>query len=134
VPLSPSDLTVLRRREVRARLSNSSWAVDVRRLLSGSACQRSSPGIRLDWVSSDSRRRVALAVDAVDEIVNLPHAVLQPLPLVPRRVLSLCDGVLRDADGTYRISVRLDATWPMNEYPARRLWAEALVIFAKDAV
>jgi len=108
--------------------------VDVRRLLSGSEFQRSSPGIRLDWVSSDSRRRVALAVDAVDEIVNLPHAVLQPLPLVPRRVLSLCDGVLRDADGTYRISVRLDATWPMTEYPDRRLWAEALMIFAKDAV
>ena len=83
--------------------------------------------IRLEWVSTDSERRVALIVDAVDEIVNSPHGQLERLPLLPKRLLQLCDGVFHNSDGTYRMSVKLDVQWPMESVSEKRLWLGSLV-------
>ncbi len=85
------------------------------------------PRIQLDWVSTDTERRAALIVDAVDEIVSSQLQHLERVPFLPSRLLPLCDGVLRDADSTYRISIRLDVEWPMASFADRRLWREALV-------
>jgi hypothetical protein len=85
------------------------------------------PRIQLDWVSTDYQRRAALIVDAVDEIVASRLQHLERVPFLPSRLLPLCDGVLRDADSTYRISIRLDVEWPMARFADRRLWREALV-------
>jgi hypothetical protein len=85
------------------------------------------PRIQLDWVSSDSLRRAALLVDAVDEIVASHLHHLERVPFLPSRLLPLCDGVLRDADSTCRLSVRFDVAWPMTGFADRRLWREALV-------
>jgi hypothetical protein len=82
--------------------------------------------IQLLWVSSDAERRAALIVDSVDEIVNSHIQEIEPVPFMPQRVRSLCDGVLRDPDATYRLSVRLDAAWPVA-FSDRRLWLQALV-------
>ena len=86
-------------------------AVDMRTLL-GEAGARSGAAIKLEWVSTDQEHRAALLVDAVEEIVSSSHGHLAPLPHAPRRVKSLCDGVLLAPDGTFRLSVRLDALWP----------------------
>ena len=83
--------------------------------------------IQLDWVSSDSLRRAALIVDAVDEIVASHLQHLERVAFLPSRLLPLCDGVLRDADSTCRLSVRLDVEWPMAGFCDRRRWREALV-------
>jgi len=108
-------------------------ALDLRRLL----CQREpepQPScIRLEWVSTDSERRIPLIVDAVDEIVNSPHGHLERLPLLPRRLLTLCDGVYHNPDGTYRISVKLDVAWPMHSFAERKLWLRSLVSLTTDA-
>ena len=85
------------------------------------------PRIQLDWVSSDSLRRAALIVDAVDEIVASHLQHLERVPFLPSRLLPLCDGVLRDADSTCRLSVRFDVAWPMTGFAERRLWRESLV-------
>lgn len=85
------------------------------------------PRIQLDWVSSDSLRRAALLVDAVDEIVASHLHHLARVSFLPSRLLPLCDGVLRDADSTCRLSVRFDVAWPMTSFADRRLWREALV-------
>jgi hypothetical protein len=85
------------------------------------------PRIQLDWVSSDSLRRAALIVDAVDEIVASHLQHLEQVAFLPSRLLPLCDGVLRDADSTCRLSVRFDVAWPMIGFAERRLWREALV-------
>ncbi|NBV86422.1 MAG: hypothetical protein EBS01_09215 [Verrucomicrobia bacterium] len=83
--------------------------------------------IRLDWVSTDTSRRAALIVDAVDEIVASQLHRLERVPFLPCRLLPLCDGVLRDADSTYRIGIRLDVQWPMASFTDRRIWCNALV-------
>jgi hypothetical protein len=83
--------------------------------------------IQLDWVSTDYERRAALIVDAVDEIVASHLQHLERVPFLPARLLPLCDGVLRDADATCRLSVRLDVVWPMERFADRRLWRKALV-------
>jgi len=85
------------------------------------------PRIQLDWVSTDTQRRAALIVDAVDEIVASQLQHLERVPFLPSRLLPLCDGVLRDPDATYRLSIRLDVEWPMASFADRRLWREALV-------
>ena len=85
------------------------------------------PRIQLDWVSTDSLRRAALIVDAVDEIVASHLQHLERVPFLPARLAPLCDGVLRDADATCRLSVRLDVDWPVASFADRRLWREALV-------
>jgi hypothetical protein len=85
------------------------------------------PRIQLDWVSSDSLRRAALLVDAVDEIVASHLHHLERVPFLPSRLLPLCDGVLRDADSTCRLSVRFDVAWPMTGFADRRRWRESLV-------
>jgi hypothetical protein len=83
--------------------------------------------IQLDWVSTDYERRAALIVDAVDEIVASHLQHLERVPFLPARLLHLCDGVLRDADATCRLSVRLDVVWPLQRFADRRLWRAALV-------
>jgi len=85
------------------------------------------PRIQLDWVSTDSLRRAALIVDAVDEIVASHLQHLERVPFLPARLAPLCDGVLRDADATCRLSVRLDVEWPLASFADRRRWREALV-------
>ena len=49
-------------------------ALDLRRLLGAPHEGAGHPCIRLDWISSDSSRRITLLVDAVDEILNEPQA------------------------------------------------------------
>lgn len=83
--------------------------------------------IQLDWVSTDSERRAALIVDAVDEIVSSQLQHLDPVPFLPVRLTPLCDGVLRDADLTCRLSIRLDVFWPLERFADRRLWRTAMV-------
>jgi hypothetical protein len=83
--------------------------------------------IQLDWVSTDYERRAALIVDAVDEIVASHMQHLERVPFLPARLLPFCDGVLRDADSTCRLSIRLDVTWPMDRFADRRLWRQAMV-------
>ncbi len=143
VPLSTASLTRGRprpgthprahTRESSATDSTSLPALDLRRLL----CQREpepQPScIRLEWVSTDSERRIPLIVDSVDEIVNSPHGHLERLPLLPQRLLRLCDGVYHNPDGTYRISVKLDVAWPMHSFTERKLWLRSLVSLAADA-
>ncbi len=109
------------------RRAGTPTTVDMRRLLGVRASEAPLHGIRLEWVSSDAERRVALLVDSVDEIVNSPHGHLKRLPLLPKRLIQLCDGVLRDPDGTYRLSVRLDVNWPASTFSERRIWRRALV-------
>lgn len=108
-------------------------AVDLRQLLSGHAPAPQPSCIRLEWVSTDAERRIALIVDSVDEIVNSPHGQLERLPLLPKRLLALCDGVYHNPDGTYRISVKLDVAWPMSPFSERRRWRSALVALAPEA-
>ena len=102
-------------------------AVDLRLLLNAQIRMGQTSCIRLDWVSSDSERRVMLIVDAVDEIVNSPHGKLEKLPMLPSRVLRLSDGLLHDPDGTYRVSVQLDVVWPLRPLSEGKLWRKALV-------
>jgi hypothetical protein len=114
-------------------------ALDLSRLLGAtknpsaqSAATQPAPGnersrIQLDWVSTDSERRAALIVDAVDEIVASHMQHLERVAFLPARLLALCDGVLRDADATCRLSVRLDVQWPMESFTDRRLWRGAMV-------
>lgn len=83
--------------------------------------------IQLDWVSTDSERRAALIVDAVDEIVSSHIQHLDRVPFLPARLTPLCDGVLRDADLTCRLSIRLDVIWPLDRFADRRLWRAAMV-------
>jgi hypothetical protein len=83
--------------------------------------------IQLDWVSTDYERRAALIVDAVDEIVASHMQHLERVPFLPARLLPLCDGVLRDADATCRLSIRLDVLWPMENFADRRQWRDAMV-------
>lgn len=83
--------------------------------------------IQLDWVSTDSERRAALIVDAVDEIVSSRLLHLDRVPFLPARLTPLCDGVLRDADCTCRLSIRLDVVWPLDRFADRRLWRAAMV-------
>lgn len=85
------------------------------------------PRIQLEWVSTDSLRRAALLVDAVDEIVASHLQHLERVSLLPARLQPLCDGVLRDADATCRLSVRLDVEWSMAAFTDRRLWRGAMV-------
>jgi hypothetical protein len=103
------------------------YAVDLRHLLSGRPPAPQPSCIRLEWVSTDAERRVALIVDSVDEIVNSPHGQLERLPLLPKRLLALCDGVYHNPDGTYRVSVKLDVVWPMTPFSEGRHWRNALV-------
>ena len=110
------------------RKTSATLAVDLRKLLNASVSAVRKSSIRLDWVSTDTERRIALIVDAVDEIVNLPHGKLQPLPLFPERLLSFCDGLLHDPNGTYRVSVRLDVEWPMTPLSCSKFWRRALVM------
>jgi hypothetical protein len=121
-PLQVSPLTTSHRK------NSTTLAVDLRKLLNAGVSAARSSFIRLDWVSSDTERRIALIVDAVDEIVNLPHGTLQTLPLFPERLLPFCDGLLHDPDGTYRLSVRLDVEWPMTPLSSSKLWRRALVM------
>ena len=107
-------------------------AVDLRRLLNARIPEGQSSCIRLNWVSSDFERRAILIVDAVDEIVNSPHGQLLKLPLLPPRVLQFCDGLLHDPDGTYRISVRPDVSWPLKPLSEGRLWRRALVALHEE--
>lgn len=126
VPLSaPLQVSAL---STSCKKTSATLAVDLRRLLNAGVSDERSSSIRLDWVSSDTERRIALIVDAVDEIVNLPHGKLQPLPFFPERLRSLCDGLLHDPDGTYRVSVRLDVEWPMTPLSRSKLWRRALVM------
>lgn len=125
VPLSPSErITPLQGPHRRAQAP---LAIDLRRLLGAPAAPPQTARIRLDWISSDTERRAILLVDTVDEIVNSPHGHLERLPLLPLRLLQLCDGVLHDPDGTYRMSVRLDVAWPMHPWSERRLWRQSIV-------
>jgi hypothetical protein len=125
VPLSPSaHITPLHGPLRRAKAP---LAVDLRRLLGAPAPPPQTACIRLDWVSCDTERRAILLVDTVDEIVNSPHGHLERLPRLPLRLLQLCDGVLHDPDGTYRMSVRLDVAWPMHAWSERRLWRQSIV-------
>jgi hypothetical protein len=89
--------------------------------------------IQLDWVSTDALRRVALIVDAVDEIVASPLQHLERVALLPARLLPLCDGVLRDPDATCRLSIRPDVEWPLATFADRRLWRSAWVQLASPA-
>lgn len=107
-------------------------AVDLRLLLNARISEGQSSCIRLNWVSSDFERRAILIVDAVDEIVNSPHGQLLKLPLLPPRVRQFCDGLLHDADGTYRISVRPDVSWPLKPLSEGRLWRRALVALHEE--
>jgi hypothetical protein len=97
----------------------------------GTAAERQR--IQLDWVSTDALRRVALIVDAVDEIVASPLQHLERVALLPARLLPLCDGVLRDPDATCRLSIRPDVEWPLATFAERRLWRSAWVRLASPA-
>jgi hypothetical protein len=112
--------------------------LDMNRLLGATRSADSTPDrpredsgqrarIQLDWVSTDCERRAALIVDSVDEIVASHMQHLERVPFLPARVLPFCDGVLRDADSTCRLSIRLDVTWPMESFADRRLWRQAMV-------
>lgn len=103
-------------------------AVDLRLLLNARISEGQSSWIRLNWVSTDFERRAILIVDAVDEIVNSPHGQLLRLPLLPSRVLQFSDGLLHDPDGTYRISVRPDVSWPLKPLSEGKLWRRAMVV------
>lgn len=127
VPMQSTELRPRPSGRSRRFISSGQSALDLRILLGGKPSVTSSSCIRLEWVSTDSERRVALIVDAVDEIVNSPHGQLERLPLLPKRLLQLCDGVLHNEDGTYRMSVKLDVQWPMEDVLERRLWLSALV-------
>ena len=111
-----------------SRRRNKPMALDLRRLLGAPHVGAGHPCIRLDWISSDSNRRITLLVDAVDGILNEPQASLTTLPLLPQRVLSLCDGIVRDPDGACRMGIRLDVEWPLAGWGERRAWARALVV------
>lgn len=118
---------------------NGTPVLDLNRLLGtrqrphnrASECKTDAGGehsrIQLDWVSTDSERRAALIVDAVDEIVSSHIQHLDRVPFLPKRLSPLCDGVLRDADCTCRLSVRLDVVWPLDRFADRRLWRAAMV-------
>ena len=109
------------------------YALDLRHLLSGQPPPYAPSCIRLEWVSTDAERRVSLIVDSVDEIVNSPHGHLEPLPMLSQRLLRLCDGVLHNPDGTYRISVKLDVAWPMRPLSEGRLCHRAFVSLKPEA-
>ena len=127
---SPSSISPLK---VSHRRPPAPIAVDLRLLLNPKAAQQLPSCIRLDWVSSDSERRAILIVDSVDEIVNSPHGQLERCPLLPHRVLHLCDGLLHDSDGTYRMSIRLDGQWPMTPLSEGRLLRKALVTLEENS-
>jgi hypothetical protein len=130
VPLNPpARITPL---AVSHRRPPNPIAVDLRQLLHPKGAQETPSCIRLDWVSTDTERRAILIVDSVDEIVNSPHGQLERRPLLPHRVLNLCDGLLHDPDGTYRISVHLDVQWPMTPLSEARLWRKALVTLEEN--
>jgi len=129
VPLASDALSPLARAHRRAQGADDAqgYALDLRHLLCAQPPQRQSSCIRLEWVSTDTERRVSLIVDSVDEIVNSPHGHLEPLPMLSKRLLNLCDGVLHNPDGTYRISVKLDVAWPMRPLSEGRLCRRAFV-------
>jgi chemotaxis signal transduction protein len=104
----------------------SAVAVDLRTLL-GEVPEGSGGGIKLEWVSTNQEHRATLLVDAVEEIISSSHGQLAPLPQTPRRVQTLCEGVLAASDGTFRLGLRLDALWPTTLFCDRRLWRKALV-------
>ena len=129
VPIASDALSPLTgaRRRARAADDARGYAIDLRHLLCGQPPHPLPSCIRLEWVSTDAERRVSLIVDAVDEIVNSPHGHLEPLPMLSKRLLRLCEGVLHNPDGTYRISVKLDVAWPMRPLSEGRLCRRAFV-------
>jgi hypothetical protein len=101
--------------------------LDLRRLLGVLSPAPAEEGVTLLWRSTDGARQILVLFDAVEEIVNCHATDLIEATIVPRRFRPLCDRVMHDPRGTFRLRVRLDVQLPLERTSERRLFARSLL-------
>ena len=101
--------------------------LDLRRLLGARVLKPAEEGVTLHWRATDGTRELTLLVDEVEEIVNCYAGDLIDVPILPRRVRPLCDQVMRDPRGPFRLRVKPDVRLPLDRPSDRRRFALSLL-------
>jgi hypothetical protein len=111
----------------RGRASIPSTVLDLRLLLGVRVPKPPEDGVTLHWRSTDGARELTLLVDDVDEIVNCYAGDLIEVPILPRRIRPLCDQVMQDPGGQFRLRVKPDVQLPLELLSDRRRYARSLL-------